>query len=1044
MNDDAFHRLARMAVRATGADGAAVWVLEEEGARRAGHSGAPPPDALCAAVLRAGTGQAGPGGVGVPVMEDGRVCGVVAVAGAGPWNEDAVHDVAACALTELRLRRETVEVRRREEFFRALVENAGDVANVIGPDGVVRYVTPAVERLLGYAPEELVGRGSLELVHPAQRGEIAARLGRLPPGERGPVVELRMLHRDGSVRLFDAQPTNLQHHPAVRGIVVNARDVTEREQHAAELRESERRAQHTARRMRAVADSATAVLGARTQDELQALLAEACAGVLEFDDFALSLYRPEEDALHFLAGTDQGLPVPAMTVPVPGTPSERVVRERRSLVTLHSGDPAAQGARRVGTMRRSESVIRAPMLAGDRVLGLATLHSYTPGLYTPDDVEVVETLAAVAAATLLNVEFLAERDAAVAATRESETRFRLATLATNDAIWDWNLASRRLHWSDALHTTFGHAVDEASARIEFWEENLHPGDRDRVTRGIYAAIEEGREAWSDEYRFRRADGSYADVLDRGLLSRDATGRAVRMIGSVQDISARKAAESALRESGRWVRALFEGASEGIVVHDMEGRILDVNRRFCTLLGYTRRQMLRMRVADIDASHPAAGAEAMWARMKPGAARQLSGLVRRRDGATLPMEVGLTRVERDEGPVMLALLRDVSERVRMEEQLRQASRMEAVGRLAGGVAHDFNNLLMVIIGFAAMLDPEVPEGGQGAFFLREIRKAADRAADLTRQLLAFGRRQVLKTERLELNEAVRDAGRMLRRLIPENIEMALELGEGAGRVEADPTQLHQVIVNLAVNARDAMPGGGRVTIRTAPVRVGEAERRARPEVEEGWYASLSVADTGPGIAAEDLPRIFEPFFTTKPVGEGTGLGLATVYGIVKQSGGHVWAETVRGEGSTFVVLLPRHERAAAPPPPAPVPAAHGGGGRILLVEDDDAVRLLARVVLADAGYEVVQARDGEEALRRHAAAPADLLLTDVLMPRMSGPELAARIRDAHPGMPVVLMSGYAADAVEDGALLPPRTLFLQKPFDPDTLRAAVSEALRSRL
>jgi PAS domain S-box-containing protein len=1032
--DDAFHRLARLALRAAAADGAAVWLAEDGCPVPVGAAGAALPLAVCGQVLRADAEVVDGGCAAVPLVEDGRTRGVLAAVRARGWDEDAVQalrDAAAAALAELRLRRGTEALRRREEFFRALVENAGDVADVIGADGTIRYITPAVERLLGYAPEEMVGRAALEFLEPGQRDAVAAKLAGLAPGETGRVVELGMVHRDGHVRRFEAQATNLLGHPAVDGIVVNARDVTERAERAAELEASERRAQRMADRMRAVADSATAVLRARTPDALQRVLAEACARVVPFDEFMLALYHPASDTLHFLGGEDEGVPVPPMSVRVPGTPAERALRGRRSLVTLRADDPAARGAVLVGTGRRSESAIRSPILAGERVLGLLVLQSYTPELYTPDDVEVVETLAAVAAATLLNVELLDARDAAVAASRESEARFRLATRATNDAIWDWDLVRGVLQWSDALPAVFGHPL-EGTARIEFWYDHLHPDDRGRVVRGMHAALDGGAETWQDEYRFRRADGSYAHALDRGFVSRDATGRAVRMIGSMQDISARKAAEEALRQSERWVRALFEGASEGIVVHDLEGRIVDVNRRFCTLLGYTRRQMLRLRVADVAADYDARRP------MTPGAARQFPGRVRRRDGGTVPVEVGVTRVESAGGPVVLAVVRDVSERRRMEEQLRQAARMEAVGRLAGGVAHDFNNLLMVIIGFAAMLEPEVPAGGQGAFYLGEIRRAADRAADLTRQLLAFGRRQVLKAEPLELNEAVRDAERMLRRLIPENIEIAVELDDGAGHVEADRTQLHQVIVNLAVNARDAMPEGGRVAMRTGAVRVGERER---PELEAGWYASLVVADTGHGIAPNDLPRIFEPFFTTKEVGQGTGLGLATVYGIVRQSGGHVWAESEPGRGSAFHVLLPRRE--AAPPPPAPpAPVERPGGGRVLLVEDDEAVRLLARVVLTEAGYMVVQARDGEEALRRHAATPADVLLTDVLMPRVGGPELAARIRERTPGLPVVLMSGYAADALEEGAPLPPRTAFLQKPFAPAALLAAIEGALKS--
>ncbi len=392
---------------------------------------------------------------------------------------------------------------------------------------------------------------------------------------------------------------------------------------------------------------------------------------------------------------------------------------------------------------------------------------------------------------------------------------------------------------------------------------------------------------------------------------------------------------------------------------------------------------------------------------------------------------------------VVVMGDVTERRKLEEQFRQAQKMEAVGRLAGGIAHDFNNLLTIITGYSQLLLERLKSDDAQCGPVNEIKHAADRAAALTRQLLAFSRRQVLAPQVLDLNHVVANMDKMLRRLIGEDIELVTVCKEGLGRVKADPGQLEQVIMNLAVNSRDAMPRGGKLTIETANVELGEAYVRNHAAVNPGRYVMLAVSDTGHGMDAETQARIFEPFFTTKEQGKGTGLGLATVYGIVKQSGGNIWVYSEPGRGATFKIYFPRAEEVAkfVEPPPTR-DSAPRGSETILLVEDEDAVRSLVRALLEPNGYKVLEARQAVEALsicERHKE-PIHLLLTDVVMPTMSGRVLAARLAPVRPEMKVLFMSGYTDGAIVNHGVLEAGTAFLQKPFTPDSLGRKVREVL----
>jgi len=387
-------------------------------------------------------------------------------------------------------------------------------------------------------------------------------------------------------------------------------------------------------------------------------------------------------------------------------------------------------------------------------------------------------------------------------------------------------------------------------------------------------------------------------------------------------------------------------------------------------------------------------------------------------------------------------RDVSDQRHLEEQFRQSQKMEAVGQLAGGIAHDFNNLLTAILGNSQLLLRDLPPGDAKRGDVEEIRKASERAASLTRQLLAYSRRQMLQPEVLDLNVVVADMDRMLRRLIGEHIALVAVLAPDLGRVRADPNQIEQVIVNLAVNARDAMPNGGNLTVETANVDLDETFTQAHLGAVAGPYAMFAVTDTGAGMDATVRAHLFEPFFTTKEVGKGTGLGLATVYGIVKQSDGYISVYSEPGRGSSFKVYLPRIEAPAAAAAAAPKTGAARGSETILVVEDEPAVLTLSRRALEAQGYVVLAAADGTDALRvveRHGGT-IHLLLTDVVMPGFSGRELADQLAARRPGVRVLYMSGYPGDAVVQHGTLPPGSAFLQKPFSPDGLARKVRDVL----
>jgi PAS domain S-box-containing protein len=635
------------------------------------------------------------------------------------------------------------------------------------------------------------------------------------------------------------------------------------------------------------------------------------------------------------------------------------------------------------------------------------------------------------------VEVTARKDSE-RAPHESEARFREIAEKVREVFWVTDPPkTRMLYVSPAYEEMWGRTCASLYANPMSFVEAIHPDDRD----GVLARMASQASGEYDEiYRILRPDGSLRWIHDRAFPVHAPGGELLRVVGSAQDITELKKTEQALRESEGRYRSLFESAPDGILVADSEGTYVDVNPSGLAMLGYSRDELIGMKPAEILAPEEYLRVDSALAEINLDAEHRHEWRFRRKDGSVFDADV-LATVMAD-GRI-LALLRDVSERKRMEDQVRQSQKMEAVGRLAAGVAHDFNNELGVILGYTELLMRNAGEPQRGK--LEQILKATKRATGLTRQLLAFSRKQVVDSKVLDLNALLTDLEKMLGRLIGEDIDLAMVHGADLGQVKADPGQLEQVVMNLCLNAKDAMAGGGLLRIETANAELDASHASRHEPVAPGRYVMLSVSDTGGGIAREALSKIFEPFFTTKEPGSGTGLGLAMVYGVVKQAGGYVWAYSELGQGTTFKIYLPRVDEPVVVPAVQETPLPSRGWETILLVEDEDSLRVIAREILEEHGYRVIEAASGKEAVEMVHGHPAriHLLLTDVVMPGMNGRTLFESLVAVRPALRVLYMSGYTADVIAHRGVFEPGTLVLAKPFTALPLLRRVREALGER-
>jgi PAS domain S-box-containing protein len=675
--------------------------------------------------------------------------------------------------------------------------------------------------------------------------------------------------------------------------------------------------------------------------------------------------------------------------------------------------------------------INVPITTRGNGYGALEADSPLEGKFTAADIAFMQGFANLLAVAL-------ERGRGEMALRKTEERYRIAAKATNDAIWDWDFTADRIRWNEALTTLFGYT--ELETNSSWWKDHIHPDDRESVVESIHSVLAAAHENWSTEYRFLRADGSDAYVFDRGYVIRDEQGRAIRMIGSMLDLTKRRQAEEALRHSEERLRGAFAIRTVGVMFWGENSSLTEVNDAFLSMTGFSRTEAIGKTWMELtpEEFHPASW-RAVEELITLGEATPYEKQYFRKDGSRWwglfaprkvddgAVEFVLDVTDRKEAEEQLRQLNEelesrvsaaVAERERTEAVLRQSQKLEAVGQLTGGVAHDFNNLLTIIRSSVEFLRrPHLPEERRRRC-IDAITDTVDRAAKLTGQLLAFARRQALKPEVFDVPERVRAVTDMLRTIVGSRVQIVTDIACERCYVEADITQFETALVNMAVNARDAMEGEGTLKIHVASLaRMPSIRGHAGGP---GRFVAVSISDTGTGIPADRLGQIFEPFFTTKEVGKGTGLGLSQVYGFAKQSGGDVAVESELGQGTTFTLYLPKVEQDVASDDAgddarAGLPDEDGRGCCVLVVEDNVEVGRFSTQLLQDLGYQTTWAANASEALKllEEDAGRFDVVFSDVVMPGMSGIELGREIRRRYPNLPVVLTSGYSHVLAEEG-------------------------------
>jgi two-component system cell cycle sensor histidine kinase/response regulator CckA len=915
--------------------------------------------------------------------------------------QQVAPELAAMRRRMAKLEADQAEYRRVREEHRSLVEHSLQ-GLVILQDGRIVFANQAFAQMIGYEVEELLALPAREVRNRVYEEDEDAVWKRYQDRLEGKPVpdryEFRLTRKDGA-RLWVEMYASLGEYQGKLATQAAFIDITQRKQAESDrdvtleaLRESERRLD---RMLQTMVDGMVVV-------DLKGEITYANQGaerILEIrkDDILGKYYHERE----WQQIDEQGNPY------LPGQlPLALVLREGREVIGLEHSITAPTGE------VKWLSVNAAPLIDESG-------HMYGAVASFRDITEHKEAVQAVRA----------ERDKA-----QKYLDVTGVIMVALDNRGEITMINRK--GLDVL----GYAEEEIIGRN--WFDAFLPDDVREETRAVFQKLMAG-EIVSVEYNENPCltkRGEQRIVAWHNTVLADETGAITGTLSSGEDITERIQAEAALRESEARYRHLFELESDAIFLIDNEtGRILEVNPAASDLYGYSREELLQMRNTDLSAEPDQTRKATM-----EGRPRIPVRFHRKKDETVLPVEITARHFTWQGRGVHIAAIRDITERLRLEDQLRQAQKMEAIGRLTAGIAHDFNNLLTAINGFAELMQFEVAPEDPLSELVEKVLTSGRRAAGLVRQLLAFSRKQILEPRVLNLNNVVSNLGKMLHRIIGEHIEIQTVLAPDLWTVKVDPTQIEQVIVNLAVNARDAMPAGGRLTIETANVVLDESYAASHLEVQPGEHVLLAVSDTGKGMSEEVKEHIFEPFFTTKEVGQGAGLGLATVYGIVKQSDGHIWVYSEENRGTTFKIYLPRARRNALQQAKRSQIAVDMPSGRevILLVEDDASVRELARRTLERQGYTVLEASNGQEALRLFTqhVSPIHLLLTDVVMPGMSGKALAERLTEIQPNLRVLYMSGYTDNVIVQHGELEAGIAFVQKPLSPSKLAAKVRQVL----
>ena len=1048
----------------------------------------------------------------------------------------AVRRAVKEAAERAKLREAELELARRERYFRALTENSLDILCIIGREGSLRYISPSVERMLGYTPEELRGENAFARVHAEDllRAHEAFQEA-LDHPERTVKIQVRYKNRAGEWQRLELVGKNRLTDPEINGVVASCRDVSDRWRVEEKLRDSERQyrllfhsnpnpvwvfdletqtflevneaaIQHYGysreeflamtlsdirppekdrRHEPAIPDAVGPGLiwrhrrkdgsfidvevvwtpmvfddhfaaltmavdvterrrvehrntvFSRLSQQLSAattaaaaarIICEAADALFQWTDFALDLYDAGRDEVHSLLNitTVEGRRVEVPPSPQPKTTNalvRRVIEKGSELLTATQSDDYAT------------AIMLVPIRKGKHVIGLILIQNHRPGSYSERDLAMLQMLADQCAGAL-------ERVHAEQALRETQRRFRDLFENSPDAIFvealdgtvlDSNLAACVLHGMTRDQLVGKNALNDLLPPA--WREAAR-SDFQKLAAGKLSLV---------EGESLTVSGHAIPVEVRA--ARIEYGGKPALLLHVRDITERHAAAAALQSSEMLFRSVWANSVDGMRLTDESGTIVAVNDAYCKMTGLEAEALEGKPFTVVYAASE--NREQLLRNLQEHFASRVDSRKRQdqrtlRDGRVLALEITDSFIEIQDRPLlMLSLFRDVTAQKRLEEQLRQSQKMEAIGQLAGGVAHDFNNILTVIHGHASLLSAAGLDES-GARSAQQIAQAAERAAGLTRQLLTFSRRQLIQPKRLDMNKIVGNMTDMLGRILGEDVTLQLNYSTAPATVEADTGMMEQVLLNLAVNARDAMPHGGQLSVRIAVVDVNESHLQRHPEARVGRFVCVSKSDTGCGIPPENLSRIFEPFFTTKEIGKGTGLGLATVYGIVKQHEGWVEVESVVGKGTTFRIYIPHvaEERIGTEKSAAQI-IVRGGTETILLVEDEKPVRELVARVLQKQGYKVLQAGAGAEAVEvwRTHKDEIHLLLTDLIMPgTMNGRELAETLWAERQDLKVIFTSGYSADIVGKDFKIESDLNFLQKPYHPQTLALTVRRCL----
>ncbi len=951
----------------------------------------------------------------------------------------AVLAAGVAALAFLRARRSArqASIALSRARFGMLLDEANDALLVVDREGRFLDANRHAEVIYGHDRAALLGMRFMDLHPQATRVTAAFQLATTVDSGGG-VFESRHCRSDGGTFPVEisAQNATLGEKPVVICVV---RDLTARQA-------SERRIRHLNELLRTVSEIDEMIVRIESQERL---FAETCRILVERARFRMAwigLADQEAQRVQPVAwsGIEDGY-VRTLSVRLDESPEGRgpagTAMRTGSHVAVEdtATDPSVEPWREEQLARGYRSLGAFPFRRRGELVGCIAVYAGEPGAVGPDEVGILRDLALDIGFALDAFADRAERAAAEEGLRSQNEALQAIIQQIPIMIAFQDASGRPYLFNREFERALGWSVGDALGE-DFLVDVVADATELPRARALIAAAD-GQ--WGF-FRVRTREGKVLDAVFACVRLADGT-----RISLGQDVTH-------LRSSDERIAALSRAVDDSpvsIVMTDREGRIEYVNRKFTEVTGYAPEECIGQNPRLLKSGETPRGVYAeMWRTIASGGEWRGEICNRRKDGTLFWERASISAVTNDEGTIMhfVALKEDITEQRRSEAALRQSqlqllqsTKMEAVGRLAGGVAHDFNNLLGVIVGYSDLLLRGLGDDEPRRSKVEQIAKAAARAADLTRQLLAFSRKQVLEPKVLSLESVVGETEKMLRRLIGEDIEFVVVPHGSVGRIQADPGQIEQVLVNLAVNARDAMPDGGTLSIEMANVDVDELYASSHEPFVPGRYVRITVSDTGVGMDKDTQTHIFEPFFTTKEKGKGTGLGLATVYGIVKQSGGFIWVYSEPGLGSSFKIYLPRveaDEEVEERPTGASVP--RGTGEVILLVEDDPSLRDLVYELLEGGGYTVLAAADGSEALRiaSQRERQVDLLLTDVIMPGMSGRVVADRLRERWPDLRVLFMSGYSDEAISRKGILDPGFRYIQKPFNETTLAEAVRGAV----